>query len=345
METIGNSFLKDLFMSNSIDKEFLDKNFSELSRFAEYYEIPLHFWHCMDNKCCFANSYSKLADENKVVIERFEREIERISKMLKINDVSYCILVGIPFAKRYFPSEYMRIQEDIDFFISTSDYEKVTVLMKDSGYDTIGEPPSKNRKHQVFINKGFKQHESSLSGRNIIKFYTSLTQEKYFKTKFEDFQSSIVSYGDFLVLDDTAALVQLIIHAHLYDMHPKVLGDIYMICKNAKIDWNKFWYMAEKVNTIFLSAVLLSMMKCSFLVGNISIPACLLTENVLIYEKKLSSQEWWSRTFPKLSSEELTYHRAYLSGKKEYEQVYSDDVNNNMCRRVGKQTEIFEFID
>lgn len=341
METAEHTLLKDLLMGNAINKEWARNNFAELSRFVDYYEIPLHLWQCLQKDDSL--SYSRVLAENQQVIARFDRETERIAAVLKHHDIDYCILVGIPFARRFFLSPDLRLQEDIDFFIRAADYKKVLGLIKELGYVTLGKAPSKNQKHQSFINEGFQKESSSAAGRNIVKFYLSLSLEKYFPTRFENFADAIILYEDRQVLNDTATLIHLILHAHLYDVHPKILADIYMVCQRGTIDWPGFWFSMQQLKATFLAAIVLQMMKVAFWVEHIYLPGQLVTPAVLTYAQQFSSKKWWNKMHPVLTPEQLTGIRAHLTGNPDYQEIFARDVKNDLCRRVGVRTREFIF--
>jgi hypothetical protein len=339
METTECTLLQHLFTGTAIDKDWARKNLDELSRFVDYYEVPLHLWQCLEQD----DSYIGLLAENQQVIVRFTGEIHRIAAVLKQGCIDYCILVGIPFAQRFFPLPDVRLQEDIDFFIRADDYEKVLLLMQELGYVTIGNVPSQDQKHQSFINEGFQKESTSLSGRNIIKFYLSLSLGKYFPTRFEDFADAITFYKNYPVLNDTATLVHLILHAHLYDLHPKVLADIYMVCRRGTVDWTCFWSRMQQLKAAFLAAVVLRVLQDAFHVKNIELLKQPITPAEEDMSRKFADPKWWNERHPVLSSEELTELRAYLTGNPDHQAIFARDVQNNLCRRVGACTKEFSF--
>lgn len=339
MKVIEHALLQHLFMGITIEENWARRNFDEVSRFVDYYELPLHLWQCLNKD----ESYTRLLVENQQVITRFTGEIDRITSVLMKHGIDYCILVGIPFAMRFFPLPDIRLQEDIDFFIRATDFEKVMVLMSEIGYITFGKMPSKDQKHQTFINEGFQKKSTSFSGRNVVKFYLSLSLKKYFPTQFEEFADDIILYDKYPVLNDTATLIHLILHAHLYDLHPKVLADIYMVCQNGTIDWKYFWARIHQLKAAFLSAILLKMMQDAFQVENIVLPELLVTPAVLELSQKFAASKWWQERHPGLSPEKLTEIRSYLTGDPDYHMIFDRDVQSDLCRRVGSLTEKFNF--
>jgi hypothetical protein len=343
MNNNNHAILRDLCAGCILNDDFVRDNFAELLRFATYYEIRLHLWNSLNSAPAYSEMFSEVYDENLAIFTRFENELAKISFGLNSKRIPHCVLVGIPFAKAYYVDRYLRLQEDIDFLIQPSDLIHICEVMATFGYRPVGDPPSANRKHQVFVNQGFKLSDGIFSGRTVVKFYVGVTYEKYYSCRFCDLDKQVVLPDNIPVLNDSAALFHLMLHSHLYDFHPKILFDIYMICNRVEIDWDAFWRMAQHFEATFLSAVCLQLVKRLWNLTCVHIPERFLSHEVLCMSDKFSSEEWWNAGFPTCSEVDLTYLRAELTGKKDFLAIYSDDVNSKTFRRVGDTTVPFTF--
>lgn len=319
---------------NIQDKIYLN-NINEIEKMARYYEIPFHIRKNEKSK----NSYQDIYDKNINAIKRLDNEISVISEELSKNKILYCIMVGIPFAKRYFDCFYLRLQEDIDFFIDYNDYVRVCNIMGKLGYYKYGASPSETKKHQTFIKKGFSASDSTLKGKYMVKFYINLTDINFANVVFSDISNYIEDYKGYKVLSPEAQLFHLILHAHYYDMHPKCLADIFMLCKNATINYDKVIELCEKHKVIRIGSIILQIMNNYYEVSNLSVEQIKKLDfiNTERCVNTLMSRVWWEKIFTFLSAEEMTLWRCYMADNNNYKSLYSKILDKNNQRRVSSR--------
>ena len=300
--------------------------------FATYYEMPLY---CFSDNSKWNDYYQLIYQANKKNTEGFEFETKRIISMLEGNSIKYCVLAGIPLANIYHESPELRLQEDIDFFVLESDFEKIRLLMSTIGYHEYNYQSF--RKHITFINTGFTGKDKSIDGRRAVKFYRRISDYIFFKETFEDFIPYTRSQNNVNILSTEAALVHLLAHCHYYDFHPKILADIYMVCKNGDCNWKEVIYLVNKIGAQRIFNLIMMIMQNL----GLSIPYLEHEDDVQFLAEMLTTDTFWSKFFTRLNAKEMTKFRCYCYNSRNYRKIFDSIMQQGQERRVSPERNEF----
>ena len=298
----------------------------DVYEFIDYYEMNLYSY---TSNPCILDKINQLQRINSDNIKCFSNEISRICCELEKNSVEYCILVGIPFALRYHKKPFIRLQEDIDFFIDIDDMYEISRIMKNLHYNMWNYDEKK--KHITFINEGKTGCDTSRNGRCAVKFYKRLSDPQFYDVKFRDVKKYIEEYQGYKVLSPEMTFAHLLMHAHYYDFHPKILCDIFAIVRSGIIDKVKLRntiveFRLERLNSVVMGILeRVGVFKENGRIGN----------DISFICDILSSEVYWTKIFVRLNRYDLTLFRCYVYDPIKYKQIYQSVVNENMERRVS----------
>ena len=302
----------------------------------KYYEMNL----------CFKTGNKKIKDDLKRAFEInsrlysvFRKESQRIITLFQKENIRYVLLVGIPFAERFHDDPQKRIQEDIDFLIHPEDALVAEKVMEIIGFYKWND--NQVKKHLTFINKGSKGTDLSTEGRIAVKLYRRLSDFQFGKLDYSCFENHITKFGGLCVFDDVMSLAHLIIHAHYYDFHPKILADIYMICKNGHLDWETLNLLLDGLGYRRVRLLI------NLIMNDLGIKAWKLPEalpsDIRFLKNIYLSGRFWGDIFVKLNEYEMTKLRCYVFNDEDYEERYHEFVKRDMCRRVSSNRESLYF--
>lgn len=320
----------DLICGKNIDLD-VGKGIYEL---LDYYEMNLYG---TSKEKEIVQEIQVIWKKNQDNIRKFKNEINNITSEFKKNSIEYCILAGIPMAERYHDESAVRLQEDIDFWIDEKDYEKAETIMKKCGYAIWN--ASTKKKHITFIKEGFIGTDLSLNGKCAVKLYRRISDKVFLDIDFNEICNEIEEYRGYKVLKTEMALFHLIVHAHYYDLHPKVLCDIFMICKNGSVDWKKFFLLVEKFK---MQRVVEIVIRIVATLGNVNIPINVIHHKNDFVIDIYSSEMFWEKIFIRLNKFEMTKLRSYLFDDENYSSVYNRIIEEGLERRVSPIRQEFE---
>lgn len=275
--------------------------------------------------------------KNQENIKKFKSEINNITSEFEKNSIEFCILAGIPMAERYHNESAFRLQEDIDFWIDEKDLEKAETIMKNCGYAIWN--ASAKKKHITFIKDGFSGNDLSLNGKCAVKLYRRISDKVFLDIGFSEIRNEIEDYSGYKVLKTEMALFHLIVHAHYYDLHPKVLCDIFMICKNGSVDWKEFFLLVEKFK---MQRIVEIVIRVIVTLGKINIPMNEIHHKNDFIIDMYSSEMFWEKIFIRLNKFEMTRLRCYLFDDENYSRVYNRIIADRLERRVSPIRQEFE---
>lgn len=298
----------------------------------DYYEMNLY---TKSEVQPFVSELKQTTEKNRYNIRRFNEEISLISSELEQKNIGYCILAGIPLAERYHDNPELRLQEDIDFFVDMDDLKQIDTLMQKLDYTKWNY--SEKKKHITYIKEGKSGNDLSLDGKCAVKFYKRMTDIPFVNITFSDIRDYIEIYNGYKVLKTEIELFHLLLHAHYYDMHPKILCDIYMICKNSVLDMDLLELFISKFQLQRLADIIFGIMLKLGIEGFVSrsknVDVAFLCD---IYVSKI----FWEKIFICLNRHEMTVLRCYLFDALKYKQIYDTICECGLERRVSPMRSI-----
>lgn len=187
------------------------------------------------------------------------------------------------------------------------DLEQIDALMQNLDYTKWNY--SEKKKHITYIKDGKSGTDLSLDGKCAVKFYKRMTDIPFVNITFSDIRGFIETYRGYKVLKTEIALFHLLLHVHYYDLHPKILCDIYMICKNSMLDMVLLESLISKYQIQRLADIIFGIMCKLGIEGMASTSqnadAAFLCD---IYVSKI----FWEKIFVCLNRHEMTVLRCYL---------------------------------
>lgn len=301
--------------------------------FLNYYEMNMYAKTSNEDLATKISCLNAINENNSNI---FEEQMEIIREELVKNDISYCILVGIPFTKRYHNGDKRRFQEDIDYFVSERDMEAINKIMVSLGYHRWNVDDKK--KHITYINEGKTGQDTSRNGRCAVKFYRRLTDPQYTMIGFDEVKQNIEEYEGYRVLIPEMALLHLILHTHYYDFHPKIMCDIYAIISSGIIDIEKFYDLADKFGVMKLTRIVFGVLDRIGFVSN-DFKKEDVQESFIC--DILASKKYWEAIFTRLDKNELTLLRCYLFNETDYRERFNKVKMAGLERRVSPMREEF----
>lgn len=296
----------------------------------DYYEMILLLQSHEERR---ARELESLYSDNFNVTAVFKSEIRAIVDRFKAKGVSYVLLVGIPFAEKYHDEPALRLQEDIDFFIAEEDLVVATEIMELMGYRNYNANP--RRKHITFIKNEDSPEAIALGGRQSlkVKLYRRITDFQFGELTYSLFDRYVLEYDGLRVFNDEMALFHLIVHAHYYDFHPKILADVFMICKNGHVDWSRLNEMLVAYGYVRTGMVVRDV------VGKLGIadwsPIITHCDDIGILGDLYLSGAFWGDVFLGLDKNEMTKLRCFVYDSEGYMNLFGSFVEKGMCRRVS----------
>ena len=329
----SNKLILDMIRCDDVSVELAPFCEKQCFDFLSYYEMPLYF---RANDVSISETVEKAKAQNAAIIQNYTALIRTITSELDRRGIEHCILVGIPFVNAWHDRPTLRLQEDIDFFVREEELDKVRDLM--SGLGFFEHSPTELRKHIAFINQGFGPKDLSTDGRCAVKFYRRMTDRNFCGAGLSAVLPYITVRDGYRVLCPEMALVHLIIHAHYYDFHPKILADIYMLCKNGALDWDTVLKCAGQFGAQRLLGVVLSIMRKA---GLTNLPEFGTSGEAAFLSDLFLSWFFWGKSFVRLTPDELTRFRCYLFDAENYSEYYAKIERDGQLRRVSPMRDAF----
>jgi len=328
------SIVADLICGKTIESSSFMSDGS-IYDLIDYYEMNLYF--CSDDRE-INSQIQQIWAENNGNIKKFTGEIAKIATRLEDLQISYCILAGIPLAERYHDMPTLRLQEDVDFYVDEKDLYSVREIMQDLAYYEV--PSAEDKKHVTFINEGYIASDLSLEGRCAVKFYRRMSSHNFCQIKYCDVKGYIENYNSYKVLSKELTLLHLLFHAHFYDMHPKVLADIYMVCKNGNLDWDAVNWLVQKYEIKRVADIIFTVM------AKLGLSMYQFTQarekDIDFISDMLVSRIYWEKIFPKMNAKEMTAIRAYFYDVSQYRTIYKGIFEKKQERRVSPMRDEFK---
>lgn len=326
-ESDGLNVVAKLIKCDAIDGKHIAECEKNVYEMVNYYEMNLYYLPVDEH---IKQDVDVIHQKNQANTCKFKGEITSIAKVLEENNVEYCILAGIPMTARYHDRPERRLQEDIDFFVSEKDFGIIRDIMMKLNYREWNSNALK--KHITFIKDGHMPKDISLDGRCAVKFYRRMTDKNFGGIQYERVAAYVEEYNGYRVLNTEAALTHLIIHSHYYDFHPKVLADIYMICKNGNCNWHKVNEMVEAFGVERIASIVFVIMNK---LGLSDIPMMKQDGDITFLADLYLSKVFWEKVFIRLNAEEMTKLRCYCFDCDRFDTLYRAILKDKQERRVS----------
>lgn len=270
--------------------------------------------------------------ENVWLTERFREEINTIVDRFNTSAVAYVLLVGIPFAERYHDEPELRLQEDVDFLVAETDLVVASGILESIGYRKFN--ANLKRKHVTFV----REIAGNPRGKNRlikVKLYRRITDRQFGDLHYSLVDEHVVDYRGLRVFADEMALFHLIVHAHYYDFHPKILADIYMISKNGSIDWLLVNGLLERFGYARPGMIIRDIMRKVNLEIRDWSALCNGSDDIGLMGDLYVSGAFWGDIFLGMDAYEMTKLRCYGFDPHTYGNRLDAFVEQTMCRRVS----------
>lgn len=293
----------------------------------DYYEMNLY---AKSDISPISSRLEQIAVINQSNTEKFKREIALISAELEQAKIEYCILAGIPLAERYHDKPGLRLQEDIDFFADMGCMGQINAIMQKMNYKKWNY--SEKKKHVTYIKDGKDGNDLSLNGKCAVKFYKRMTDLPFADIGFSDVRDYVELYDGYKVLRTEIALFHLLLHAHYYDLHPKILCDIYMICKNGQWEAELLELFISKYQAGRLADIIFHIMSKLGAKAGVGRPKY---GDIDFISDIYVSKVFWEKIFVRLNKQEMSMLRCYLFDALNYRQIYATICECGLERRVS----------
>ena len=295
----------------------------------DYYEMPLLLR--SNNERCARDVESLFVDNGKMAAI-FKEETHALISQFTVKGIAYVLLVGIPFADKYHDNPCLRLQEDIDFFIAEEDLAGATEILESNGYCRYN--VNQKRKHITFIKKcTFANPILDKCPLIKVKLYRRITDVQFGKLTYSLFDRYVVEQQGVRIFNDEMALFHLIVHAHYYDFHPKILADVFMICKNGHVDWARLNDLLAQYGYVRTGMVMRD------IIGRLGIGnwTSIVThyDDIGILGDLYTSNAFWGDIFVRLDKFEMTRLRCFVYDSNDYMNLLGSFLDHNMCRRVS----------
>lgn len=268
--------------------------------------------------------------QNALAVLTLDLAIKEIVETFCTIGVPLAILVGIPFAEAFFEGKEHRLADDVDLLILGRDFDCVRNILESLGFRKTGPPPSFFRKHQAFIRGAKDLSVPTWKGRVLVKVYRSLTLPAYFHIDTGEFLKKVVTRNGTPVLDDNAAMAHLLLHAHLYDCHLKVLVDIDRLAKLGFINWLDVQDLLDSGGARALGTTIAGVVVRLL---DSPIPTTFLSS--FPPAEKMGNPIWWCETFPNLGPDRMTCIGLEMIQQPYWQEVFLKQVEQTGCRRVS----------
>jgi len=298
----------------------------------DYYEMNLLL--SPSGKQSAQNLKSVLISNDRVTAS-FKEEIRALVDRFSASGIVYVLLVGIPFSEQYHDQPALRLQEDVDFLIAEENMIGAMNILESAGYCKYNENPQ--RKHVTFTKCGISPDNPLSSGCRLtkIKLYRRITDFQFGELTYSLFDKYVVERGGVRVFNDAMTLFHLIVHAHYYDFHPKILADIYMICKNGQVDWTVLNSLLEAYGYARIGMVVRDLIgKLKLRIDDWESISASSNDIGVLGDLYLSSA-FWGDIFISLDKYEMTLLRCFVYNADDYLERFGSFVEQNMCRRVS----------
>ena len=321
------NLIHEMIMSNEIKS-----NDARVYETLDYYEMNLLFR--PDDKQLVQETKSILADNDRVIAV-FKDEIHALVERFNVAGISYVLLVGIPFSEKYHDEPRLRLQEDIDFLIAEKDQTAASGILEAIGFHKYN--VNVKRKHVTFMKNVADLNNTALNQRRSIKvkLYRRITDFQFGNLTYSLFRNYVVEHNGIRVFNDEMALAHLIIHAHYYDFHPKILADIYMICKNKRISWTVLNDLLSRHGYVRPGMIVRD------IVGKLGVriedwePINTHYYDISFWGDLYLSSAFWGDLFVRLDKNEMTKLRCYIYNPDDYMDRFYSFMEHDMCRRVS----------
>lgn len=185
---------------------------------------------------------------------RIQATLMQIAACLNPMGIDFLVLKGGWLAWHAYPHPGLRPMRDLDLLVGPKDALRVQSALLDIGFE--GTTDNLAVRYAIQHEKHLPPIRSSMHGINVeihLRLYHEGTgpdnSEEYFNDLMKRKITNSLGGFDIKYLSVTDTLLHLIVHA-VYDHHfnngPVLIDDIAQILRSHTIDWELFWFLAEK---------------------------------------------------------------------------------------------------